>query len=104
MLTLGQASRRTGKSKTTISRAIAAGRLSAVRSNNGGWLIDPEMLRLVYPLNGNATVARPSPETVALRERIAEQAETIRDLRLRLDASDARVAQLLHRPWWKRWG
>lgn len=101
MLTLGQASRKTGKPKTTISRAIAAGRLDARRSNNGGWLIDPADLERVYPAGASATVAKPSPEMVALRERIAEQAETIRDLRLRLDASDERVARLL-RPWWRR--
>jgi hypothetical protein len=38
-----------GVSKSTISRAIQAGRLSAARSDDGGWSIDPAELSRVYP-------------------------------------------------------
>jgi hypothetical protein len=48
MLTLGQAARMTGKGKTTLTRAIKAGRLSATRRDDGGYLIDPSELTRVY--------------------------------------------------------
>jgi hypothetical protein len=52
MYTLGAAARATGKSKATISRAIKAGRLSAARSDDGGYAIDPSELSRVYPATG----------------------------------------------------
>ena len=48
MLTLGQAARIAGKGKTTLTRAIQAGRLSATRRDDGGYLIDPSELSRVY--------------------------------------------------------
>lgn len=45
-LTAGQAAKQTGVSKPTISRAIAEGRLSAARREDGSWGIDPaELMR-----------------------------------------------------------
>lgn len=45
-LTAGQAAKHTGVSKPTISRAIAEGRLSASRREDGSWGIDPaELMR-----------------------------------------------------------
>lgn len=43
-LSAGQAAKHTGVSKPTISRAIADGRLSAVRREDGSWGIDPSEL------------------------------------------------------------
>jgi hypothetical protein len=139
--TLGQAARATGKAKPTITRAIQAGRISAIRSDDGSWSIDPAELHRVYPMTGqsNGHELRDVPDTLPatdpaelLVERnrlVAEQAETIRDLRHRLDASEAerRAAQerltavLTHRQagsvpavdepasaprqaWWPVWG
>ena len=48
MLTLGQAARLTGRGKTTLTRAIRAGRLSATRRDDGGYLIDPSELARIY--------------------------------------------------------
>ena len=56
MLTLGQAARLAGVGKTTLTRAIKAGRLSATRRDDGGYMIDPSELSRVY----NVT-----PETVS---------------------------------------
>lgn len=58
VLTLGQAARLTGTSKTTLTRAIRAGRLSATRRDDGGYEIDPAELCRVY------TVTPATPETV----------------------------------------
>lgn len=51
MLTMGQAAKEARTSKATISRAIAAGRLSATRNDKGGWDIDPAELFRVFPRN-----------------------------------------------------
>lgn len=61
MLTLGQAARLTRTSKTTLTRAIKAGRLSAIRQDDGSYRIDPAELARVYtvtpetPATGDAT-------------------------------------------------
>jgi excisionase family DNA binding protein len=59
MLTLGEASRLTGLGKTTIQRAIKAGRLSATRTDFGSYQIDAAELHRVYPIPApvDATVA-----------------------------------------------
>ena len=47
-LSMGRAAKVAGVSKSTLSRAIKSGRLSASRSEGGGWLIDPSELARVY--------------------------------------------------------
>jgi excisionase family DNA binding protein len=123
--TLGAAARTTGKSKATIHRAIKSGRLSAARTDRGGWLIEAAELQRVFPETGAATVpmrqsatgngtaattAPGSPETVALERLLAEREATIRDLRTRLDAAAelqrttlALLTDQSRRPWWRRW-
>jgi hypothetical protein len=49
MLTLGQAARLTCLGKTTLARAVKAGRLSATRTDLGSYQIDPAELHRVYP-------------------------------------------------------
>lgn len=49
MYTLGQAAKATGLSKSWISKAISKGRLSAQRSENGQFQIDPAELFRVFP-------------------------------------------------------
>ena len=75
--TLGMAARATGLSKSTIRRAIKAGRVSAGRSDTGDYAVDPAELHRVFPpvdaaaRSGNGCVthdATPSePGEVALR-------------------------------------
>ena len=110
--TLTQAAEATGKSKSTIFRAIQSGKLSATRDElTQGWLIEPAELHRLYPQADHGT-ANATPvthhamphEMAALRreieirdellakeqrEREAERRnaeETIDDLRRRLDA------------------
>lgn len=53
MLTLGQAAKHTGLSKSTISRAISSGKLSVVSRDSGSYSIDPAELFRVFPSNGS---------------------------------------------------
>jgi hypothetical protein len=49
-LGLRQAAQQAGVSKSTISRAIRSGRLSAARNDDGGFAIDPAEVFRVYPV------------------------------------------------------
>ena len=48
-LSLGQAAKEVGKSKTAIANAVKSGRLSAEKTDTGGYAIDPAELFRVYP-------------------------------------------------------
>jgi hypothetical protein len=129
--TLITASEAARKSKSTILRAIQKGRLSAARTENGGWLIDPSELARVYPSvvppvarfplspgNGEVTDAtsllrvqlEAAERRIADKEaQLTEAREQIIDLRHRLDRADERLTALLTdqraappRRWW-RW-
>ena len=138
---MGAAARASGKSKPTIAKAIKTGRISASRSDDGTYRIDPAELHRVYPIASKATgnglqnetreaTGEATGELVRWRTLAIEREETIRDLRSRLDASEAerrheseehrRVQErltglLTHRqtgsvpaftpraPWWRRW-
>ncbi len=114
-LSLGAAAKMTGLNKTTLSRHIKAGRLSAQRVDGGGYLIDASELARVYELRLDATGTRPEarsearpggdpletpPATtdalvVELRAQLAQSQATVEDLRARLDASETRLDRLL---------
>jgi hypothetical protein len=83
MLTLGTASQATGRAKSTILRAIKAGRISATRAETGEWSIDPAELFRVFPALA-IPGATPQP---AQTERDATSAE-------RDSTTDALVAEL----------
>jgi hypothetical protein len=106
MYSLGQAARAVGKAKSTISRDVKIGRISATRNPDGSWVIDPAELHRVYPAvvpaNGSANVqsnesqplrtgtgmAVMRREIELLHGQLVDRDETIRDLRTRLDASE----------------
>jgi excisionase family DNA binding protein len=54
-LSLREAAKEAGLSKSTILRAVKAGRLSAARTEDGGYSIDPAELFRVYPPESRAT-------------------------------------------------
>lgn len=148
--TAGQAAEATGKNIATITRAIKSGKISAAKDDSGAWRIDPAELHRVFPIvaqglrkpemQEGATLAQGAQtpmqdnalqvELATLRERIraqdeilADRAETIADLRARLDregeerrklaavltdqtrqpAPDAAPAIQPGRPWWRFW-
>lgn len=55
-LTLGQASKETGISKPTLSKALKSGRLSYVEKTSAGYKIDPAELFRVFPKQPQETV------------------------------------------------
>ena len=118
--TLGTAAMATGKTKTTIQRAIAGGRVSAEKLSGGGYSIDPSELHRVFPMVKSDTVsrdpqmdtARPPDETPELRAKIetleallAREREALDDLRADRDAWKQQATALLAAPpkrrgWW----
>lgn len=138
ILTLRQAAELTGKSKSTLTRAIKSGRLSASRDREGMYAIDPAELARAYPFverpdaQHDAHHGAPRNRETELddaailrlrlsllvderdRERAAAErereqlAETVGDLRMRLDRAEQRISALISdqspkkkRPWWK---
>lgn len=112
-LSLVQAAKEAGKSKSSIHRAIKSGRLSAQRYEDGTYSIDPSELFRVFP--------KDAPEPSPLRQRepsgtpsvseeilkvkvqmleaqLEREQETVADLRRRLDKAEDRILSLSHRP------
>lgn len=112
-LTLGKAAQQTGKSKSTLTRAIKSGRLSAVRTDDGSYLIDTSELFRVWPATGSATADTPPVEqppatqndslaVLQVRLEAAQAAldrerELNSDLSRRLDRSEERILQLTYK-------
>lgn len=128
-LSLSAAAKEVDRSKSTLSRAIKDGRLSATRCEDGSYQIDPAELYRVFPAPvpqpTTSNAAQPESERdgtlrmqleVAERERDREREErsrereqmqaTIDDLRARLDRAESRIAGLLPAPPTprRRWG
>lgn len=118
--TLGMAAKATGKSKTTIQRAIAKGLISATKQTNGRYSIDPSELHRVFPVTSSDTVAqpsqvdvtRPSDETTlqvkveALEAMLEREREALTEMRSDRDAWKQQATALLGAPerkrrrWW----
>jgi len=95
-LSLNEAAKASGKGKATLHRAIKDGRLSAKRLDNGEYVIEPAELFRAFPVeqhgtpsgtpNGTVRNTDGTAQLIAALERERESmAETIRDLRQRLD-------------------
>ena len=54
---IGEAAKAVGVSKSTLSRAVKNGRISATKLEDGSYSIDPAELHRVYPPVASATVA-----------------------------------------------
>ena len=88
-LTLGEAARHCGISKGTISKAIATGKLSATRREDGSWSIDGSELARYIEAHGH----RFRPETRAATVD-TDQAETLAAEKARADLAEQRLADL----------
>lgn len=72
-LSLSQAAKLTGKSKSTINRAIKTGKLSAARHEDGSYSIDPAELSRAFDVEPPDGAKRrdAEPDETRLLERIA---------------------------------
>jgi hypothetical protein len=77
---LGEAAKAAGKSKPTIARAIKRSVISAAKTADGSYEIDPSELARVFPLfrNGAGTMKQSVPpvslaELLAERDRLVEE-------------------------------
>jgi len=93
--TLGQAAKATGKSKTTIQRAIKSGRISALKNDIGEYNIDPAELHRVFdpvPEKRNEEHQKeqtvPPVNTDMLHQQIALLESQVNDYKQRLDRSE----------------
>jgi archaellum component FlaC len=98
-LTLGEAEDEVGVAKSTISRAIKAGRLSAARNEHGHYQIDPAELFRVYPpkpRNEEQSDERNTEQHVAQQHATPENTptpanETIQWMMKRLDDVESKL-------------
>jgi len=100
MLTLGQAARLAGVGKTTLTRAIKAGRLSATRREDGGYKIDPSELSRVYNVTPETAETGAAPSYAARRATPDGEARaTLRDsdVHTRLAVAEAELRHLSER-------
>ncbi len=74
--TLGTAAKEVNKAKSTLSRDIKSGRISAEKQSNGSYVIDASELFRVYPKRS----IKNSSETV-----VKEQSETLREHQIRIE-------------------
>lgn len=118
--TLGQAAKATGKSKTTIQRAVAKGLVSGEKGQNGEYRIDPSELHRVFPLKNSGSVSgndiwndtRPHEDPAELAARIkgleemlTREREALDEVRADRDAWRQQATSLLSGPprtrrWW----
>lgn len=118
-LSLTQAAKIAGKSKSTINRAIKSGKLSATRRDDGSYSIDGAELARVFqigtPLDSKWISAAPPMEQVrtatleaenaALRAALDREREALDELRADRDAWKQQATALLAAPpkrrsWW----
>lgn len=99
-----QAADETGKSLSTITRAIKGGRLSADKNEDGSYSIDAAELFRVYGAKGCATpvmrnhatshdTPRTSQEIEALRELAEDRKAQIEQLESKLEKAEQRLDQ-----------
>ena len=101
MLTLGQAAKEVGKSKTALTNAINSGRMSATKLESGQYSIDPaELFRVYSPVDrqldskgvrhSTQEIDANSPIEANLLRDLVDQIKSERDdLRRRLDEAES---------------
>jgi excisionase family DNA binding protein len=91
---LREAAEQTQTSKSTIFRAIKAGRLSAARDDDGNFAIDPAELFRVYPPKTAATVPAQPEKRPEGQDAPASETSDATELRIRNAQLEAQVNAL----------
>src|SRR5688572_2876789 len=98
--TVAQAAAAIGRNRSSVLRAIKAGKISAVRDEaSGDWRIEPAELHRLYPVEpmpGDAASRSGDAQGDALSRGDGAQVE-IRELRARLADKDAVIEDMRHR-------
>lgn len=98
-LTLGQAAKEVGLSKTAISNAIKNGRLSAEKLEGGSYAIDPAELFRVYPPSGkvNSNSLQHSTPSVDGNKGVNDAVNTahVNGLQTLLEEKDKQIRRLI---------
>lgn len=81
--TLGDAAKATGKSKTTLHRAIKSGRISASKAEDGSYSIEPAELHRVFP-----PVTAGTPQNLFPRNDDERLSNTLEALRTQLEMQE----------------
>ena len=89
MVTLGEAARRCGCGKSTITKAIAGGRLKATRGGNGSWQIEETDLEAYA-----AALEARRAKTATVEATGDATVEVTVELRVRAELAEARLADL----------
>lgn len=108
-LTLGQAAKETGRSKSTIFKAIQTGKLSYIEKTSAGYKLDRDEVFLLFPANDSSVSIGERSRTINentendfLKRENDLLRQQIDDLRRRLDdeAAERRKLTLLltHQP------
>src|SRR5262245_3881325 len=88
--TIGQAARETGKSKSTISKSVKNGTISAEKQPDGSYQIDAAELFRVFPRKGEEPAEAHGERTAANTALLLEN----RELKARLEMQDKLVRAL----------
>ena len=83
--TLGTAALACGANKSTILRSIKAGKIAAIRDEQGQWQIEPAELHRVYPALATQQAPQPSPPPDATSEVVAILRQQLAEMRASLD-------------------
>ena len=94
--TLGQAAKACGKSKSTLSKAVKAGKISVIKNDDGSFSIEPVELFRVFP----AVSQTPKDEQEQIKSTPQETGGNTKkdmeliELRIKLEAAQERIADL----------
>jgi len=89
--TAGTAAKAVGKTKSTITKAIASGKLSAIKNDNGAWEIDASELYRVYPPTPLETVEIKQSDTLKEMDGNSKEIEALERL---LKAAEEQIYDL----------
>ena len=89
--TAGTAAKAVGKTKSTITKAIASGKLSAFKNDSGAWEIDVSELHRVYPPSPTETVEIEQSDTPL---ETGEKSKEIQGLERLLKATEEQLADI----------
>lgn len=94
--TLGQAAKACGKSKSTLSKAVKAGKISITKNDDGSFHIEPVELFRVFPAVSQTGEGEQSERQETEREtgkNTSKDMEII-ELRIKLEAAQERIKDL----------